>query len=174
MLSWVSPIRIGRLVMSWRSIGPVWEAPHWQLPISCDKTLHPQAISCIWVADVGACSLRLHGLEKICGASHVLEMYERFEDFHNFTHQWSSFGVSAETMVSKLGSFLCSFDREVTFKTWVYKTKESSSITELWTSPFHKVVLPIWSIFVHGPSASDHFKEDHPKTVHITLWGQVS
>lgn len=156
--------------MVWRSSCSIWETPH-RLSISGYRCLSSHAVPGIRVCPG---SLSLHGLEIVRRAGHVFKVQQRLKNYNNFAHQWSCFRVPAKTVVGQLSRLLCTSDWEVALKARINEPIKTPSFSKMRPSPLNQIVLPIRSVFVHGSSSCQHFKQDNPKAVHITLRRQMS
>lgn len=112
---------------------------------------------------------RLNGLEQGGRDGHVLEIYQRFQNFDHFAHQRPGFRIPAEALVRKLDGLMRGFDGEMALETRVYELVEASSSSQIGTSPFHEIVLARRPLLVHGSAAGQNFEEDDSEAVDITL-----
>lgn len=139
------------------------------LPVSRERPVCPKPIF-----PVGADPIRLHRLEVVRRASHVLEVWQRFESFYYLAHQRPGFWVPAKASGRQLCSLLSPFNGEMTFKSRVYQAVKPSSLAKVRPGPLHKVMLPIRPVLVHWSSTCEHLEKDNTKAIYIGFGCKMS
>ena len=151
------------------------EAPHLLLSVpSCKAAVLAHAPAATRVAK--PCSLLCLQGQVQAGwrCHHVFEVWERLEDLHDLAHQRPGLGIPGKAGAGQLGHLVSAFQGDVPTKFRVHQALESLSLFQMGPSPFHKVVLPRWSVLVHWSPACHELQQHHPKAVHVALGCQVT
>jgi len=153
--------------------GALGEAPHRLLPIPCKAAQRAHGAAATRVAK--PCSLLcLQGVVQAGRRGHVLQVRERLEYLHNLAHQRPGLWVPGETGTGQLGHLVSAFHGDVPTQFWIHQGLESLSLFQMGPSPFHKVVLPCWSVLVHRSPACHELQQHHPEAIHVALGRQVT
>lgn len=156
-----------------KAAGAMGEAPHWLLPVPRKAALWAHAPAATRVPQ--PCSLLcLQWVVQAGWRGHVFQVRERLEDLHNLAHQRPGLGIPGEAGTGQLGHLVSAFHGDVTAKFRIHQGLESLFLFQMGPGPFHKVVLPCWSVLVHRSPACHELQQHHPEAIHVALRRQVT